>query len=265
MKYKALFLDIDDTFVEHFGTVSEVNRLAIEKAQKAGVFVTVATGRVYHGAVPIWKVLNIQGPIIVCGGAVAIDTRTEEKVFEDLLPVELVREVLDYCHELGIHAQIYDNDIVVAEEENAFTRRYIAPQDLTFRAVPNLRGEGCFPTPKILGYVDPSVEDKYTAIFKERFGDRIQVASTKPGYLELNQLNCNKGTAMLRVAKMLGIKQEEIAAMGDNTLDLEMLRAAALSGCVANGKEVVKQVADVVAPACNENGVAWFIEHYILD
>ena len=69
---------------------------------------------------------------------------------------------------------------------------------------------------------------------------------------------------MAAVAKMMGITQKETAAVGDNTLDEEMILWAGLGAAVGNAQERIKSFADVIVPGCNENGVAWLIDHYIL-
>ncbi len=50
MKYKALFLDIDDTLIGNDRTISPGNLAAIRRAQATGIFVTIATGRGYLGS-----------------------------------------------------------------------------------------------------------------------------------------------------------------------------------------------------------------------
>lgn len=264
MKYQALFLDIDDTLLSRQRPVSPGNLAAIRRAQAAGMLVTIATGRGGFGARPVWESLGIEGPVILYGGATAIDTRTGENVFFEGLDIPAVREALTFAREVGVYAHIYDHDVVLTEKEIPFTGIYCARQNLTFRVVPELRGEGCRETPKVLVYVDPAEESRYQAIFRERFEGQLEVAASQPGFIELNRLHCNKGTALLRVAEILGIPREATAAAGDNTLDLEMLRMAGLSACVANGQQVVKEAADMVIPACDEDGVAWFIDHCLL-
>ena len=63
---------------------------------------------------------------------------------------------------------------------------------------------------------------------------------------------------------MLGIRREEVAAVGDNYLDREMIEWAGLGVCMADGAEAVRAVADLIIPPCDEDGVSYFIEHHIL-
>lgn len=264
MKYKALFLDIDDTLLSKSHSLSERNLTAISRAQAAGIFVTIATGRNFLGATPIWQALGVQGPIIVYGGAMAVDTRTGETLYQEFMEPALVHEVLSYADQLGIHAQIYQNNMVIAGGENEFTAQYTATQRLPFQVAEDFLSRE-WDTPKVLIYVDPAEEARYQALFVEKFQGRLEIACSKPGFIEINSLGHHKGSAILRVAELMGISQEETAAVGDNTLDLEMLKQAGLGTCVANGNELAKAAADIIIPACDEDGVAWFIEHYLLE
>ncbi len=265
MKYKALFLDIDDTLICKTTTISKGNLDAIRRAQEAGIFVTIATGRGYMGASVIWKQLNLQGPVIVFGGACIMDTRTDSPIFLAGVDTALIREAFAYAKEWGLTAQLYQGDAVICEAENEFTRGYTANQKLPCVIDPKLTEKDWFDVPKVLVYTEPGdTETEMIQRFAERFSDRLEVATSRPGYIELNKLGSNKGTAILKAAELLGIRPEETVAVGDNTLDLQMIQMAGLGVCVENGQQVVKDVADIIAPACNKDGVAWVIDHIML-
>lgn len=92
----------------------------------------------------------------------------------------------------------------------------------------------------------------------------MEVSASSPGFIEFNRLGANKGTAAELLAARLGFGRDEVAAAGDNTLDLELVRWAGLGAVVADGNPDVKREADVIIPACAEDGVAYLIENYIL-
>ena len=66
------------------------------------------------------------------------------------------------------------------------------------------------------------------------------------------------------MAAILGIPREETIAIGDGENDISMLRWAGLGIAMANAPENVKAAADVIAPACDEDGAAWAMEKYLL-
>ena len=265
MKYKALFLDIDDTLIGNDKRISETNLAAISRAQAAGVLVTIATGRGYLGATSVWQALNIQGPVIVYGGARVMDTRTDEELFSAPIEPGLIREALTCAREWGLHGQIYQGDTVIFAQENGFTESYTSYLRLPYVIDPELMEKEWHNVPKVLVYATPGEqEQEMNARFAKRFEGRLEVASSKPGFIEINQFGMNKGSAMLRTAELLGIAQEETVAIGDNTLDLQMIQMAGLGVCVENGQQVVKDAASLIAPACEADGVAWVIDNILL-
>lgn len=61
----------------------------------------------------------------------------------------------------------------------------------------------------------------------------------------------------------MGYALDEIAAIGDQMIDIPMLRLSRLSAAMANARAEVRAAADLVAPSNDENGVAWFIDQIL--
>ena len=62
----------------------------------------------------------------------------------------------------------------------------------------------------------------------------------------------------------LGIAWAETAAFGDGCNDADLLQAAGFGVAMANGAPQLRALADLVAPAANEDGVARVVEEYLL-
>lgn len=74
-----------------------------------------------------------------------------------------------------------------------------------------------------------------------------------------------KGAALTLVCERLGIKHENVMAIGDNLNDLSMLELSGVSIAMGNGLEQVKSTATAVAPDNDSSGVAWALEQFILN
>ena len=70
------------------------------------------------------------------------------------------------------------------------------------------------------------------------------------------------GVHMLR--NDLGIKPEEMLAIGDGENDLEMLQMAGIGVAMGNGRTAVKSIADHITADNNHSGVAAAIEKFVL-
>lgn len=82
-------------------------------------------------------------------------------------------------------------------------------------------------------------------------------------YTEIAKKNTNKWTAIEFLIKKLGIKKEEVMAIGDNQNDQKMIEKAGLG--VAMGKSMLssKQIGDIFVKDNDEDGVAQAINKYI--
>ena len=121
---KLIAFDIDDTLTKEPRTVPQANLDAVKRAQDAGIFVTVATARGFHGSSYIWQAMGVQGPIINYGGAVINDTVTGKALYTTELDPRMVKELLALAKELNVHAHIYQGDGIVFAEENPYVDAY---------------------------------------------------------------------------------------------------------------------------------------------
>ncbi len=264
-KIKLLALDIDDTLVHRAGKVSERNLAAIAEARKAGVYVTLATGRGYFGSSRVVKELGLDTYIVNYGGAMINDAKTGLPVFTTELENELVQEIMAMAEEMGLHSHLYQGDGVVCAKPHPYVNKYVSLLDLPFEVDPELKNKAWKNVPKVLVITEPERVQSLLPIFEKHFEGRVCVSASSPGFIEFNRLGANKGSALAWIADKLGIARSEVAAMGDNTLDYEMIEYAGIGAVVENGNELLKAIADVIVPSCTEDGVAYFIENHILN
>lgn len=265
MKYKLLALDIDDTILPRLGVISERTKLAVRRAREAGVIVTIATGRGYHGSSSVLRELDVDGLVINYGGAVINDAKTGEPFFVTELESSVVTEILELSESLGLHVHLYQGDEIVYEREHEYGRAYSEHLGLPARIEPNVRRMVWRNVPKVLVITEPERVEGLLPFFREKLAGKAAVSASSPGFIEFNRIGASKGSALKLLAEHYGFAREETAAVGDNTLDLEMIEWAGLGCCVADGNDEVKAAADVIAPPCREDGAAWFIEEYILE
>ncbi len=257
--YKLLAIDIDDTLTKIPKELPLENEIAIRRAQDSGIIVTLATGRGFFGSSYIWKKLELKGPVINYGGAIIVDTATGKPLYVTSVKMPLAREVLLLARELGVHAQIYQGDSIVIEKECAYSKRYISNLDLKAVIDPELIEHEYTDIPKILLITEPTRAAELLPMLTKRFSGRLKVSGSQPGFIELNSVSAHKGSALCWLAEHMGIAQSETAAIGDNLLDIEMIRYAGLGGAVGDAIPEVIEAADVVVGKCAEFGVAQFI------
>lgn len=262
--YKILALDIDDTLTLSVADIPEENLRAIKRAQEAGLYVTLATGRGFLGSTPIWEKLGIVGPIINFGGACMHDTRTGEAIYIEKIPSALVQDVLETAYEWDVHAHIYNGHEVIFEKRCTFSDVYCRYQTLPNREVPDIRERAWTEVPKILYITEPERVRELVPLLTKKYWGKLKISESKAGFIEFNCFGVDKGTALMRLAADMGVSQAQTVAVGDNTLDLEMIRCAGLGVAVGNAQEAIREAADMVVPDCADCGVAWLIDNILL-
>ncbi len=166
---------------------------------------------------------------------------------------------------LGEHAKIKTHDCVIYEKSNPYVEMYTRALNLPHRMDKDIRLKHWIEVPKVLIITEQDKVKGLLPIFKEHFEGRVHVSASSPGFIEFNKMGINKGTASAMIAERLGFSREQTAAIGDNTLDYELIEWAGIGAVVENGNDAVKAVADVIIPTCRDDGVAWFIDNYVMN
>ena len=89
MSVKLFVTDLDGTLLPSGKDVPRENIEAVQKAVRAGVIVTIATGRMYRAALPVAEALGVDVPIIP--GIMPIAGFTKLARFSDACGAELPR------------------------------------------------------------------------------------------------------------------------------------------------------------------------------
>src|SRR5579862_3106633 len=99
---KAIAIDIDGTLVVPDEDVTPRVKRAVKAARERGVLVLLATGRRLDSAEEFAHALELDGPIIVSGGAMVCNAASGEIYYEDVLPAEGVAASVDLLHRAGL-------------------------------------------------------------------------------------------------------------------------------------------------------------------
>lgn len=281
--FKLLALDIDGTLLNGGYELTQRTRRALKLAMDKGLKVTVATGRFYLSAVRIARLIPINVPMVVNDGALIKDVYTGKTIFEQPIPLELAKEIL----ELISRYPNFKIQIFMEKKKIYAGRNYISMQlwrffrfrhkysiknsinymrDFIFVPVQNtINIEGAkkvlkHPPSKIVLYGNESELQHFENKIKNKYKDEIFLTSALSGCLDVLSGQISKAKGLAALARILGIKQNEIIAIGDNYNDMEMLNYAGLGVAMGNAPRIVKEKADIVIASNNNDGVAQFIE-----
>lgn len=273
-RIRMIGLDMDGTLLTTEKELTEHTREVLREAIDRGVVVLPATGRPLAG-IPE-EVLKFPGVryAVASNGARIVDLKESRVLYEDLVPYETGRRVLEICSRYDSMLEIYYDGVGYAEEEKLKhldeyvprlpMARYIASSRRPVADVRAMHEERKAPTDKVQALFRTTEECKKAWKEVEKEIPDIEITGALSNNIEVNAKGVNKGRGLMILGELLGIHREEIMAVGDGSNDIAMLREAGLGVAMENATEAVKAAADVVTLSNDQEGAATAIEKYVL-
>lgn len=252
--------DLDGTLLNNRSQIAQKNRDAIAYFESEGGRFTYISGRVARCLKPIFDMMCPSIPVGANNGML-YDAATEEWVdFEPMKPevVKLANDILARFPDAGL--------VVMGKRHVYFSKR--DPIGDRFRAIVGLseRYDPLESIPEeyckiLFTYPAERFEELRSAVDEHPLSKEFEMVRSDAKYYEVMPKGCNKGRALQRLAKYLGIDPDRTIAVGDNENDMSMFRAAKLGIAVANASDAAKSAADLVLDVTNEDGaIAAIIE-----
>ncbi|MBB3112946.1 hypothetical protein FHS18_005048 [Paenibacillus phyllosphaerae] len=262
--YKMIAIDIDDTLLTDELVVTEGTKAALKAAAEQGVFVTLATGRMFPSAQKIAAQIELNVPIITYQGSLVKTLFDEQVLYERSVPKDAAKELFAFCQEHNLHLQLYIDDILYVQEDNEKARRYSFLSKIPCVVEPDYDTLLEQPSTKMLIIDDPDYLDEMAAKLAPLIGDRVHITKSKPHYLEFTHKEGTKGHAIAFMAEHIGCTLDEVIAIGDSWNDHEMIEVAGLGVAMGNALPKLKELAQYVTGTNNEEGVRQVIEKFVL-
>ncbi|SNT25659.1 hypothetical protein SAMN05421770_106122 [Granulicella rosea] len=278
---KMIATDMDGTLLGNDGQVSVRNLAALKAAEEAGIEVVVATGRRHSYAMRVLRGLGLRdlNALVSSNGAVTRTLGADARLLNrTLLPNEIARDLFAHLGEFR-NALVVTFDKVAANGDDVrgalvveelddlhasidkwmtANEPYIAhvkpiedclsndpshAQDapiqmmLCGRVERMRRAEARLLTMPGVSAVGAATPGTRVTLHRTEYPGRdLSIVDILPG-------GCSKGVALLRLAATLGIRAEEIMAIGDNWNDLPMLKIAGYPILMGNAPEDLKLLA----------------------
>lgn len=270
---RMIGLDLDGTLLTDKKELTPRTREALVKAIQSGVTVLVATGRPWMGVPEELRSFPGMSYALTSNGARVLDTRTNAVLIERLIEPGPAKKALEICGKYDTLQEIYfDGQGYAQADKIQLVERYHKNPNM-WEYMRKTR----IPVDDIHALLERENRglDKVQALFADmeerkkaweelsREEDLELVGSL--GYnIEINARGVNKGTALVELGRLLGIRREEIMACGDGDNDTVMLREAGFGVAMGNAEEETKDAADYITLTNEEEGVADAIEKFVL-
>ena len=255
-----LVSDYDATFAMG-QNVPPANLERLEYFQAQGGRFTIATGRSVLTFKQVRPLIPFNAPVLLANGSIICDFHRGEILFEKPLPPSVVEDMALLARlrpEMSLEAYVGENDLYVWNT-NSYVERHMAYVGATghFSRVEEMP----YPWDKAILEHEHQVLEELQREILARWGDRYEAIFSAEHMLELNPKGCTKGTGVLRLCELLGIKRENVYCVGDNENDISMLEVSALPFAPANAIPGVKAVEGVhLLPPCQEGAIGALID-----
>ena len=266
MKYKMLVLDLDDTLLTDDHQISVRNKQLLIKAQEHGVKVVLASGRPTPAMMQFAEELRLAefGSFLISfNGGVITDLANNCNIFEQSLTKEEIHSLHDFSILNNAHIITYSHKGIISETSSEYIDVEQKLTGLPHHKVDSFKAEVQSSAVKCILLEEPSYLKTLEIKLKEERSD-LNISISKPFFLEVTPKGIDKAASIHLLANLLGIRQEEVIAVGNAGNDLSMVQYAGLGVWVDNVDDDLRHHADVIVSSNNNDGVAEVVENFIL-
>ncbi|WP_424950261.1 Cof-type HAD-IIB family hydrolase [Deinococcus sp.] len=245
--------DLDGTLLNTGHALSARNAAALKRAQEAGLVVVLVTGRPIRMVLPLARELGLHGHVICTNGAATHRLPGGEREDAQGIPAEVLRGVVPRLRQgiAGVGFALEYGDRVVRET---------GLRDDT-ESVPDILDALNNEVALKLIVRSPGHETHaLNAVINALCAGELEATSSGASFSEVAAWGVNKGYALSRLYRSLGLEAGQCLAFGDAHNDLPMFGCVGTAVAMGNAPADLKQAASRVTASNDEDGVALVIE-----
>jgi len=272
---KIIALDLDGTLLNVQKELTSRTRAALAAAAAQGHQIVPATGRALRAIPEEILSLPFVRFVISINGASVTDEKTGERLYRAEIPKETALALMAFAKQYDCMYDCYWQDTGWSNRSFLERVRYYNHFDeevvkLILRSrqpvddLESLIRERADAVQKVqLCFRDLDERETAREALREQFPEIVATSSFQNN-LELNWKTADKGRGLMVLAEKLGLSRADTVAFGDSSNDLSMLLAAGTGVAMGNASDEVKAACDAVTAPNSGDGVAVFLEQYIL-
>lgn len=262
---KIVFFDIDGTLVTHNNSIPDSTKKAIKKLKHNGIVPAISTGRAPILMREIADELAIDTIITLNGQHVVYEG---EVIYKRPLSNESMSRLAKEAHNNKQGIAFCGSDKITG---NSAIK--LANNGLIKRVRPFLSKLAPRKAMKFVNHrlstkpVDPSeyeshqvyqcilnADESFDAFYEEKFPEYTFTRSN-PYSMDVISRGGSKAVGIQKIIEHLNISIEETVAFGDGLNDLEMIEAAGIGVAMGNGRDELKQKADMITDTVWNDGI----------
>lgn len=253
---KLIVSDLDGSLLDEKSKLNPEFFEVFEELKKREILFCAASGRAYWSIVEHFEKIKEELYVISSNGAMLF------RGSEPLHSCHMDREVFTLLHQhvmeypdafLGFSTKKRLMSFTNSDSSFSFVNAHYGTYE-RLRDVGEFSGEilqcGIFDPHHIL-----KIKEEVFEKIPQRLKDKVRYISSGDTWIDVFNVQTNKGNMISRIQKERGIKPCETAVFGDYDNDLQMFDFADYGFAMENAQEVVKKRAPFICKSNRENGV----------
>ena len=255
--------DIDGTLNNKARKLPERNKKAIERFVENGGHFTLASGRNPKSMERHFKGLPIDGtPAVVINGAGIYDFQKQEMVHFSAMNDAAMDIAVKAAKKFWmVDVVVVAKDIIYITGLGAFGKWFVVVDKLKHKHIYDIAKVPRGNWGKVIFSGDPISISRVKKYFEKMNSSELTLMSSSVASFEILAANTHKGTAVLKLAEILGVDNSHTAAIGDYFNDYDMLKTVGVPACCGQAPDELKAISEYVTCHCNEGAVADLIEY----
>ena len=260
---RIFFCDFDGTLASSDKTITPATRKALDDFAARGNVFVLSSGRSIYDVRGIAEKNGLRySGMFLSGynGAEIYSCDTGTTCFRRSLPLSVVKRLFEMAKEEHIYIQSYDHEYIVTEgitEETGYYTRYVKMPVRVAADVPaSLSEEPCKCLALDLENPKTGRLDRFLHRINTALEGQVHAFFSNPYYLEIVPADADNGSALLWLARYLGVPARNTIAAGDAQNDIPMIRAAGLGIVMKNALADVpsmREIADIITEQDNDH------------
>ena len=252
---KLIICDLDGTLKNSNHTISKRSADTLKKCRENGILVAFATARAERNATEFIEQVD---PDIVISNGGSLVKYHGEPIFKKQLSAETSSKIISEC------LRLTNNTCqITTETDNAhYWNSKEPPREKGYEYVVYTDfSDFNIPTYKITAQL---FDHSLVNIIAQKFPECETLSYRDSHWHRFAARNADKKVAITKLCEYIGISLEHVAAFGDDVNDKSMIETVGIGVAMGNAVDEVKSVAKFVCESNDNDGVARFIEEYIL-
>lgn len=267
---KLVASDLDGTLLNSEHKILQSTKDAVKKYLKSGIHFAFCTGRGYVEMDEILEDMPSIEYAITANGAYCFNTKTNTDMFEILLSPKDVRVIYNALKDKDVVLELYKDGKIYCDKKAKDTICDYIP--VAFHELIKISRTFVEDMEQFIDNLDTGIIKIHTFFgsvsardntFQEIQNLPYDMISQSFNEIEFSAQGVNKGTGLERLAKSMGIKREEILALGDNFNDMSMRESAGILVAMGNAVEPLKAKADFITKSNDDDGIAFALDKYL--